>query len=70
MVQSKDPHTLSPRLTKNSRLKLSSSLKKYKDCFAWDYHEMSGLSPDVVEHKLPNKHDKKPVKKTPRRFAP
>ena len=30
-------------------------LKKYVDCFAWEYHEMSGLSRDLVEHRLPIK---------------
>ena len=30
-------------------------LKEYVDCFAWEYHEMSGLSRDLVEHRLPIK---------------
>ena len=25
-------------------------LKEYKDCFAWDYPELSGLSRKLVEH--------------------
>ena len=28
-------------------------LKEFKDCFAWDYNEMSGLSREMVEMKLP-----------------
>ncbi|MCI65666.1 pol polyprotein, partial [Trifolium medium] len=31
---------------------------------------MSGLSRDFVEHRLPLRPDKKPVKLLPRRFAP
>jgi len=45
-------------------------LKEYKDCFAWDYNEMPGLSQEMVEFKLPIRPDKKPVKQIPRRFAP
>ena len=25
-------------------------LKEYVDCFAWEYHEMPGLSKSIVEH--------------------
>src|SRR3954464_8286096 len=45
-------------------------LKENRDCFAWDYDEMSGLGRDLVELKLPIKEGKKPIKQTPRRFAP
>ncbi|CAL9012184.1 unnamed protein product [Prunus brigantina] len=27
-------------------------LHEYKDCFAWDYHEMPGLPRSLVEHEL------------------
>ena len=27
-------------------------ITRYKDCFAWDYHEMLGLSRELVEHQL------------------
>jgi len=30
-------------------------LKEYVDCFAWEYHEMPGLSRELVEHRLPIK---------------
>jgi len=30
-------------------------LKEYKNCFAWDYTEMSGLDRSIVEHRLPIK---------------
>src|ERR1044072_7395748 len=45
-------------------------LKEFKDCFAWDYNEMAGLSRDLVEHRLPIRPDKRPIKQSPRRFAP
>src|SRR4051812_6475162 len=45
-------------------------LKDNRDCFAWDYDEMPGLGRDLVELKLPIKEGKKPIKQTPRRFAP
>src|ERR1044072_4766820 len=45
-------------------------LKEFKDCFAWDYNEMPGLSRDLVEHRLPIQPDKRPIKQSPRRFAP
>jgi hypothetical protein len=45
-------------------------LKEFKDCFAWDYNEMPGLSREMVEHRLPLKPGKKPIKQLPRRFNP
>nr|KYP72862.1 Transposon Ty3-G Gag-Pol polyprotein [Cajanus cajan] len=45
-------------------------LHEYKDCFAWDYDEMPGLDRELVEHRLPMIPGKKPVKQSPRRFAP
>lgn len=45
-------------------------LKQYRDCFAWDYHEMPGLDRKLVEHKLPIKQGFKPKKQPPRRMAP
>lgn len=45
-------------------------LKEFKDNFSWDYNEMTGLSRDMVELKLPIRPRKKPVKQVPMRFAP
>ncbi|XP_057451900.1 uncharacterized protein LOC130743686 [Lotus japonicus] len=45
-------------------------LKEFRDCFAWDYDEMPGLSRNLVELQLPIKEDRKPVKQLPRRFHP
>lgn len=36
--------------------------KDFKDCFAWEYDEMHGLSIDLVELTLPIKHGMKPIK--------
>ena len=43
-------------------------LHEFKDCFAWEYEEMPGLSRRFVEHKLPIKEDYKPFKQAPRRM--
>ena len=45
-------------------------LKEYVDCFAWEYHEMSGLSRDLVEHRLPIKAGFRPYKQSIRHFNP
>jgi len=66
----KRPTYVSTKIDKEFKAQIVELLKKYKDCFAWDYHEMPGLSRDIVELKLPIKPDKKPVKQAPRRFAP
>ncbi|KAL1295096.1 hypothetical protein AAHE18_19G186500 [Arachis hypogaea] len=44
-------------------------LHEFKDCFAWDYHEMPGLDRSLVEHRLASKSNARTVKQTPRRFA-
>ena len=43
-------------------------LKEFVDCFAWNYHEMPGLSRDLVEHRLPIKPCFRPHKQPPRRL--
>jgi hypothetical protein len=45
-------------------------LKDYVDCFAWNYHEMTRLSREVVEHRLPIKSGFRPYKPPARRFNP
>ncbi|CAL2270790.1 unnamed protein product [Prunus armeniaca] len=44
------------------RAKMEELLREFKDCFAWDYIEMPGLSRDLVEHRLPTVEDFKPFK--------
>ena len=53
--------------TKDSFITL---LKEYKDCFAWEYHEMPGLDRSVAEHHLPIKEGFKPHRQPARRMAP
>ena len=45
-------------------------LKEYVDYFAWSYSEMSGLSRDLVEHRLPIKAGFRPYKQPSRCFNP
>ncbi|CAL9006546.1 unnamed protein product, partial [Prunus brigantina] len=44
-------------------------LHEYKDCFAWDYHEMPGLPRSLVEHELKIKEGFRPFQQPPRRFS-
>jgi len=66
----KRPTYISTKINKDFKIQIVESLKKYKECFAWDYNEIPGLNRDVVELKLPIRPNKNPVKQTPRRFAP
>jgi hypothetical protein len=43
-------------------------LRYYVDCFIWNYHEMSNLSQELVEHRLPIKSGFRPYKQSARRF--
>jgi hypothetical protein len=49
--------------------KMMTILRKYKDCFAWDYPELPGLSTKLVEHRLPIKEGFLPFQQAPRRMA-
>ncbi|PNY02082.1 hypothetical protein L195_g025386, partial [Trifolium pratense] len=65
----KRPTYISANIPKELHAKLVELLKEFKDCFAWDYNKMPGLSRNLVEHRLPIRPDKEPVKQSPRRFA-
>jgi hypothetical protein len=45
-------------------------LRYYVDYFAWNYHEMPGLSQELVEHWLPIKSSFRTYKQPARRFNP
>lgn len=60
--QNPQPTYISKLLEPTFRDKLIYLLQEYKDCFAWTYEEMPGLSRDLVEHKLPIKEGFKPFK--------
>ena len=49
---------------------LADLLKEFKDCFAWEYYEMSGLDRSIVEHRLPIKPGYQLFKQALRRFNP
>src|ERR1044072_7034820 len=66
----KRPTYISAKIDPDLKNEMVCLLKEFKDCFAWDYNEMPGLSRDLVEHRLPIRQDKRSVKQAPRRFAP
>ena len=49
----KRPTYISSKIGPEFKVQIIALLKKYKDCFAWDYNEMPELSRNVVELKLP-----------------
>jgi hypothetical protein len=62
------PTFVNKNLDPTFKLEFVKILKEYFDCFAWIYNEMSGLSRDLVEHKLPIKPGFKPYKQPRRNF--
>ena len=64
------PTYISKRLCAESKVELVALLKEYRDCFAWEYHEMPGLSRCIVEHRLPMKPGYRPFKQPQRRSDP
>lgn len=51
----KRPTYINANISPELRVEVVQLLREYKDCFAWDYDEMLGLSRDLVELKLPIK---------------
>ena len=45
-------------------------LREYADIFAWSYEDMSGLDPQIVEHRIPTKPECPPVRQKLRRTRP
>ena len=64
------PTFVNKNLRADCKAKLIELLKEYVCCFAWEYHEMPGLSRELVEHRLPIKNGFRPYKQTPRKFNP
>ncbi len=54
------PTFISKNLYAEFTIKLIELLKEYRDCFAWEYYEMPGLSRSIVEHRLPIKPGVRP----------
>nr|AAQ56323.1 putative polyprotein [Oryza sativa Japonica Group] len=61
------PTFISKNLSSEFRTKLIELLKEFRDCFAWEYYEMPGLSRSIVEHRLPIKPGVRPHQLPPRR---
>jgi hypothetical protein len=49
------PTFVSKKLDPSLREQMIALLKKYSDCFAWDYAEMPGLDRSIVKHWIPLK---------------
>jgi hypothetical protein len=49
------PTFISRKLHPSLREPMITLLKRYADCFAWDYTEMPGLDRSIVEHRFPLK---------------
>ncbi|XP_055803517.1 uncharacterized protein LOC129872597 [Solanum dulcamara] len=61
---------ISVHLIKAERKELINLLKEYIDIFAWSYDDVSGLSMDIVSHKLPINPDCSLVKQKTQKFKP
>ena len=64
------PAYISSKLDPDFKEELISLLKEFKDCFAWEYYEMSGLDRSIVEHRLQIKPGYRPYQQGARRFKP
>ena len=64
------PTYISAKLNPEYKQELIDLLKEFKDYFAWEYYEISGLDRSIVEHRLPIKHGYQPFKQASRRFNP
>ena len=64
------PMFISANLDPKYKQELKSLLKEYKDCFAWEYYEMSGLDRSIVKHRLPIKPGYRPFQQGARRCNP
>ena len=60
---------VSTELRRCDQNKMIELLKEYRDYFALDYDDLTGLEKSLVEHKLPIKPGYKPVKQQPQRMT-
>ena len=74
VVLTKDETTKTTRigtmLNLRMRTRLIQFLKENLDVFAWSHEDMSGISPEVIQHKLNVNPKRKPVQQRRRAFAP
>jgi hypothetical protein len=64
------PTYISAKLDLEYKQELIVLLKKFRDCFAWEYYEMPGLDRSIVEHRLLIKPGYRLFKQAPRRIKP
>ncbi|KAM2916984.1 hypothetical protein FF1_045837 [Malus domestica] len=69
MADDPRPLFISALLPQSMKAGLCALLKEFNDCFAWSYHEMSGLDRTLVEHELRIKLGCKPLRQPPCRFS-
>jgi hypothetical protein len=62
------PTFVNKTLETDPRDEMIGLLNEYSDCFAWNYTEMTGLSREIVEHRLPIKSGFRPFKQNARTF--
>jgi len=55
-------------MTEETREKLRTLLKEFKDVFAWSYQDMPGLDSNIVQHRLPLKPECPLIKQKLRRM--
>ena len=60
---------ISSLLPSNFNEGIIATLQEFKNCFAWNYDEMSGLDKSLVEHRLPIKPEFHPFQQPPRRMS-
>ena len=63
------PVYISALIPTDVKEKFVALLTEYKNCFAWEYHEMPGLPRSLVEHNIPIMEGYKPFKQAPRRMS-
>ena len=66
--QEPKPISINSRLSEKEKSELILLLKEYKDVFAWDYSEMSGLDSRLVVHTLNVDPEAKPMAQPTRIF--
>ena len=64
------PIFISKSLSPSEREDLIHLIREYKDVFAWNYEDMTGLDSQIAMHRLNINPDAKPVKQQQRQFHP
>ena len=57
-------------LEEGAKKKIFQLLREYPDIFAWTYEDMSGLDPQIVEHRIPTRPECHLVTQKLRRTCP